>query len=131
MRISLCALIVILVGALSSCSGPASEKSPGGTVSTFPDGRPKILLILADDLGYGDVNFRLSGTTGFNNPCIKTPNLAELAAESLILTHHYSASPVCSPARAGLPGMKSERFASANADHLATEAKIKAMYPPE
>jgi arylsulfatase A len=66
------------------------------------EGRPNILLILADDLGYGDVNLGLTDIEVFNNPHIKTPNLAELATESLVLTHHYSASPVCSPARAGL-----------------------------
>ncbi len=63
---------------------------------------PNIIYVLVDDLGYGDVNLELDGLDRFNNPHIKTPNLAKLAGESLVFTQHYSASPVCSPSRAGL-----------------------------
>lgn len=56
--------------------------------------RPNILLILADDMGYGDF--------GAFNPAVHTPALDQLMAESLCLTQHYSGSPVCSPARAAL-----------------------------
>jgi len=63
---------------------------------------PNIIYILVDDLGYGDVNFGLSEISEFSNPYVHTPNLAKLAQESLVFRHHYSASPVCSPSRAGL-----------------------------
>ncbi len=63
---------------------------------------PNIIYILVDDLGYGDVNLGLSDIAEFNNPHVRTPNLAKLAQESLVFRHHYSASPVCSPSRAGL-----------------------------
>jgi arylsulfatase A-like enzyme len=56
---------------------------------------PNIVLILADDMGYGDLG-------AFGNPDVRTPALDRLAAEGVILTQHYSASPVCAPARAGL-----------------------------
>ncbi len=56
--------------------------------------KPNILLILADDMGYGDF--------GAFNPAVHTPALDGLLAESLCLTQHYSGSPVCSPARAAL-----------------------------
>ncbi|MCB0110236.1 MAG: sulfatase-like hydrolase/transferase, partial [Caldilineaceae bacterium] len=56
--------------------------------------QPNILLILADDMGYGDF--------GIFNPAVYTPALDGLVAESLCLTQHYSGSPVCSPARAAL-----------------------------
>ena len=56
--------------------------------------QPNILLILADDMGYGDF--------GAFNPAVHTPTLDQLVAESLCLTQHYSGSPVCSPARAAL-----------------------------
>ena len=56
--------------------------------------RPNILLILADDMGYGDF--------GAFNPAVQTPALDQLMTESLCLTQHYSGSPVCSPARAAL-----------------------------
>lgn len=59
------------------------------------DERPNIILILADDLGYGDVGFH--GSTQ-----IPTPHLDRLAASGVRFTAGYVSSPVCSPSRAGL-----------------------------
>ena len=56
---------------------------------------PNIVLIVADDLGYGDLGC-------FGNPDVQTPVLDRLAAEGLRLTQHYSGSAVCAPARAAL-----------------------------
>jgi len=56
---------------------------------------PNVIFILADDLGWGDL-----ACTG--NSYIRTPHLDRLAREGLFLTRHYSASPICAPARAGL-----------------------------
>ncbi len=57
--------------------------------------RPNIIIIVADDLGYGDVGI-------FDNKIIKTPNIDQLAADGIKMTNCYSSSPMCSPARAGL-----------------------------
>jgi len=57
--------------------------------------RPNIVLILADDLGYGDLGC-------FNGGLSQTPALDALAREGVCLSQHYSASPVCAPARASL-----------------------------
>lgn len=57
--------------------------------------RPNILLILADDMGCGDIG-------AFGNPDVQTPSLDALAREGICLTQHYSGSPVCAPARAAL-----------------------------
>jgi uncharacterized sulfatase len=57
--------------------------------------RPNIILILADDLGAGDL-----GVTG--NRHIRTPHLDRLAREGAILDGHYASAPVCTPSRAGL-----------------------------
>jgi arylsulfatase A len=57
--------------------------------------RPNIVVILADDLGYGDI-----GTFGATD--VRTPNIDGLAASGIKLTSFYSASPVCSPTRAAL-----------------------------
>src|SRR5689334_2335710 len=56
--------------------------------------RPNIVMILADDLGYGDLSCYGSS--------IATPNLDQLAVDGARFTHFYSASPVCSPSRAAL-----------------------------
>ena len=89
-------LIPVLLLVLSlSCNRRTDPEDP-------PSTQPNILYILVDDLGYGDLNLEQPGLDGFSNPFIHTPNLAVLARESLVLTHHYAASPVCSPSRAGL-----------------------------
>lgn len=56
--------------------------------------RPNVVLILADDLGYGDL--------GCYGSSIRTPNLDNIASEGVLFRHFYSASPVCSPSRAAL-----------------------------
>jgi arylsulfatase A-like enzyme len=54
--------------------------------------RPNIILMMADDLGYGD--------TGFNgNTIVKTPHLDQLAKDGALLRHFYASGPVCSPTR--------------------------------
>ena len=57
--------------------------------------RPNVVILLADDLGYGDLGC-------FGNAFIQTPHLDRLAAGGLKLTHCYASAPVCSPSRAGL-----------------------------
>ena len=57
--------------------------------------RPNFLIILCDDLGYGDLGC-------YGHPQIKTPNLDRLAGEGLRFTDCYAAAPVCSPSRAGM-----------------------------
>jgi arylsulfatase A len=57
--------------------------------------RPNILVILCDDLGYGDL-------ACFGHPHIRTPNLDRLAEGGIRFTDCYSAAPVCSPSRVGL-----------------------------
>ncbi len=80
---------------VTALSGSATARAGGAS-------RPNFVFLLADDLGYGDVNFGLPGIGAFQNPFIKTPRLARLAGESMVFTHHYASSPVCSPSRAGL-----------------------------
>ncbi|MEQ1862017.1 MAG: sulfatase-like hydrolase/transferase, partial [Chthoniobacteraceae bacterium] len=57
--------------------------------------RPNILVVIADDLGYGDI-----GCFGCKD--VQTPHLDGFAAESLKLTACYSGSPNCSPSRTAL-----------------------------
>lgn len=57
--------------------------------------RPNVVVILADDLGYGDLGC-------YGHPTIRTPNLDRMAAEGLRFTQFYSAGEVCTPSRAAL-----------------------------
>lgn len=57
--------------------------------------RPNIIVIMCDDLGYGDLSC-------YGHEIIKTPNLDALAASGIRFTSGYSAAPVCSPSRAGM-----------------------------
>lgn len=57
--------------------------------------KPNVIVIYADDLGYGDL-------ACFGHPTIKTPALDRMAAEGMKFTQFYSAAPVCTPSRAAL-----------------------------
>jgi len=56
---------------------------------------PNVVIIFADDLGYGDLG-------AYGHPLIKTPRLDRLAAEGLKLTSFYASAPVCSSSRYSL-----------------------------
>lgn len=76
-------ILVLLTIVLFSCKSKADET------------RPNIVVILCDDLGYGDLS-------SYGHPTIQTPNLDGLAEDGIKFTSFYSAASVCSPARAGL-----------------------------
>ena len=78
---------VCLIGILflASCATSESEQ----------DRPPNIVIIFADDLGYGDLGV-------YGHPTIRTPNLDRMAAEGMKFTQFYSASSVCTPSRAAL-----------------------------
>src|SRR5471032_3400385 len=64
--------------------------------------KPNVIFILCDDLGYGDVGVFYQNSRPPDKASFQTPNIDALAKEGLMLTHHYSAAPVCAPARASL-----------------------------
>jgi arylsulfatase A-like enzyme len=73
--------------AMMSCGGPVEEAAPAGP--------PNIVLIFADDVGYGDL-----GVYGATH--VKTPNLDKLASQGRRFTDAQSASAVCTPSRYAL-----------------------------
>jgi arylsulfatase A-like enzyme len=64
------------------------------TWSSAAQAKPDLIIVLADDLGWGDLS-GYGGTT-------PTPNLDRLAAEGTRFTQAYVAAPICSPSRCGL-----------------------------
>ena len=87
MRFSIPLLIAAILTCITSCN---YSRKPGAE-----NPRPNIVLIYADDLGYGDV-----GAYGATQ--IKTPNMDRLASEGLRFTHGYASSATCSPSRYAL-----------------------------
>ncbi len=74
--------------------------------------RPNVVIILLDDLGYGQLGF-----TG--HPTIRTPNIDRLASQGMIFTNGYAGGTVCSPSRISLmTGRDSARLSSAANDIL-------------
>ena len=57
-----------------------------------PDALPNVVIILTDDLGFGDLE----------SPAVVAPNLERMAAEGIRLTSFYASASVCTPSRAGL-----------------------------
>ncbi|MHC4823868.1 MAG: arylsulfatase [Planctomycetota bacterium] len=69
----------------AGCQGPAEPESS----------RPNVVLIVADDLGYGDLG-------SYGQEKIQTPHLDRMAAEGMRFTDFYAGSPVCAPSRCTL-----------------------------
>jgi arylsulfatase A len=91
--IGLLVLASSTLGAWLWANASATIAAPGQTRPAAQ--RPNILLIQADDLGYGDLS--AYGQGRFN-----TPNLDRLAREGIRFTNYYSGSTVCAPSRAAL-----------------------------
>ncbi len=78
---------LIAAFSLPGSAVPAAEPTPAR--------RPNIVMILIDDMGWGDLSC-------FGNKEASTPNIDRLAAEGLRFEQFYAASPICSPSRVGL-----------------------------
>ncbi|KAM6291519.1 steryl-sulfatase isoform 2-T7 [Porphyrio hochstetteri] len=63
------------------------------SVNTHHVSNPNFILLMADDLGIGDLGC-------YGNRTLRTPNIDRLAKEGVTLTQHIAASPLCTPSRA-------------------------------
>jgi len=79
---------ILLAISLTSCTKGGKHQTPG----TAGQNLPNIILVMADDLGYGDVAY-------YGNPIVKTPNLDAMAGEAIRFDRFYAGAPVCSPTR--------------------------------
>jgi len=59
------------------------------------DSRPDIVLVMADDMGWGETGY-------YGHPVLKTPNIDAMAANGLRFDRFYAGAPVCSPTRASV-----------------------------
>ncbi len=111
------------LGRAAAIAGAAAL--PQWVVSCAPRARrPHIVLIMCDDLGYGDVGF--TGATAY-----ATPQIDRIAHEGVTLTQAYSAAPVCSPTRVALmTGRYAQREPSGLHEPLTTHPIGLAADPP-
>jgi arylsulfatase A-like enzyme len=79
-------IVLILLLMFAAATGAAQQPVARG---------PNVVLIITDDVGYGDIG-------SYGAPDIKTPNIDRLAKEGVRLTDFYANAPVCTPTRAGL-----------------------------
>ena len=87
-------------------------------------GRPNVVFVLADDLGYGDLGV-------YGQKLIRTPNLDRLAAEGVRFTDFYAGSTVCAPSRAVLMTGRHTGHASVRGNAGGGALSIQALRPGE
>ncbi|QDV22495.1 sulfatase family protein [Aureliella helgolandensis] len=80
-----------LAGVLAALLAPSN----GSRAETLRDSRPNIVVVVADDMGWGDC-------ATYGHEIIQSPNLDKLAAEGVKFTQGYSACGVCSPSRSAI-----------------------------
>ncbi|CAN9507163.1 unnamed protein product [Ophioblennius macclurei] len=78
--------VILLSVFIKCCSG--TQNIPNGSP-------PNIIIMLMDDMGWGDLGV-------FGHPAKETPNLDAMAAQGMLLPNFYTANPLCSPSRAAL-----------------------------
>ncbi len=88
-------LITCGIFAIYLISVVISTNAQAGWKRTKAASRPNIILIVADDLGYGEAGC-------YGQKIIKTPHIDRLASEGMRFTDFYAASPVCAPSRCGM-----------------------------
>lgn len=72
--------------------------------NTNPPRRPNVIVLLADDMGYGDLS-------AYGNDLVQTRNIDSIGRDGVRFTAGYSSAPLCSPSRAGLvTGRYQQRF---------------------
>ena len=95
-------IILVLLGIFSLISGPSKKDWYDGKeaealkeVANFTGDRPNVIIIMADDLGVGDL-------TSYGGTSIKTPNLDSLSGGGMRFNDFYSCNAICAPSRSGL-----------------------------
>ncbi len=88
-------VVVSVISCKTNGKSSSSKEEAVNQESVSSLGKPNIIYILADDLGYGDLS--VLGQEKFT-----TPNIDKLVAQGMLFTQHYSGSTVCAPSRSAL-----------------------------
>ena len=76
--------------------------------------RPNLIVIMADDLGYGDI-----GSYGAKPKNLKTPNIDQLATDGIAFDRHYDTTAICMASRANVMTGMFEYKTGCNFEHAA------------
>ncbi|WP_414664763.1 sulfatase [Horticoccus sp. 23ND18S-11] len=90
-HLTLLAFTLVAGAATTHAATPPASSNPAART-----GRPNLVFILADDLGWSDTTFNRP------NAFYETPNIQRLAQRGLRFTQAYAANPLCSPTRASI-----------------------------
>jgi arylsulfatase A len=91
----ICLVLATLTLCLSGLYG-RSAQAQGVSISSLQSAqKPNIIIILADDLGYGDLG-------AFGSRTMSTPHIDKMARQGVKLTRFFASANVCTPSRAGL-----------------------------
>lgn len=82
-------MLSLLLVSCILCGAASAQASPGSRA------HPNIILVLVDDMGYGDLST-------YGNTRVRTPNIDRLAREGIRFTQYYANSPICSPSRVAI-----------------------------
>ncbi len=83
-------------------------------------GRPNVVIFIADDLGRNDLG-------PYGNRVVKTPNLDQMAKESMVFNQAFATSPTCAPSRASIhTGLMPFRN-GAHANHTGIKKEVKTL----
>jgi arylsulfatase A len=88
--------LAMVAALIFMCRGFAQDAVASGSApgASSPEKKPNLIIILVDDMGYGDIGC-------YGSTLNRTPNCDRLAAEGMKLTSFYAA-PICTPSRAAL-----------------------------
>ena len=90
MNLLLCQIKSVVCLALALCVSAVSSSKVTVDTERFKGTKPNVLILFADDLGYGDLS-------DYGHPTTSTPNLDSLANKGVKFTQWYSGFHVCSP----------------------------------
>ena len=83
---------LLIYSLFTACTSSQDQREENNTQAL---GKPNMIFVLVDDLGYGDLGC-------YGQETIPTPNLDRMAAEGIRFTQHYSGNTVCAPSRCAL-----------------------------
>lgn len=88
MKTNISIMVIYLLVCVYACTTNKNDKE-----KSLSKGKPNIIFILADDMGFGDLSC-------YGQDTLRTPNIDQMAKEGIRFNNHFTGSTVCAPSRA-------------------------------